>query len=304
MGKVQLVDEHGRRICVRCRKRNIWGCQGMQLARDTVAAWEGRISWEQVREHCGRCAEWLLSLPDAQDRRDYFMSLSFPPGDPNEVKLAFPYPRVLTAQDTLRRALDGASIARFGDGELRLAADNGTAVTQPQNIDLRRELQALLHGPTKSLVCIPKQGVGPKADRWANYGRDKFVRLMKQEYYGSAFVSRPDSEPVSDDDHYWGLMRQLWKNRDVVLVVGTDYGSLNEKMLRDARNLRMVYGLPKNAYCEINRLEDEIGKPPASAPVILCLGATATVLAERLAKKGVWALDLGHVGKFMPQQYR
>jgi hypothetical protein len=33
--------------------------------------------------------------------------------------------------------------------------------------------------------------------------------------------------------------------------------------------------------------------------VIICLGPTATVLAERLAKKGVHALDLGHIGMFM-----
>jgi len=34
-------------------------------------------------------------------------------------------------------------------------------------------------------------------------------------------------------------------------------------------------------------------------PILLCLGPTATVLAWRLAKRGKWALDLGHIGMFM-----
>lgn len=216
----------------------------------------------------------------------------------------YSYPRVLSAYDTLAEALKGRSIARFGDGELRLTTEKGSAISQPANLDLKQELINLLTGPTKSLVCIPRQGVGPKADRWENYKRDKFVALMKQKTYGSAFISRPDSEPEINTDHYWRGMQELWINRDVTLVVGTDYGSLNEHMMRNARDLKVVFGPRVNAYTSINEIEERIGTPPATAPILLCLGATATVLAERLARKGCWAIDLGHVGKFMPKDYR
>jgi hypothetical protein len=53
----------------------------------------------------------------------------------------------------------------------------------------------------------------------------------------------------------------------------------------------------QNAYAEINRIEAEIMSEPAG-PVLMCLGVTATVLAARLAAKGVHALDLGHIGMF------
>ena len=30
-----------------------------------------------------------------------------------------------------------------------------------------------------------------------------------------------------------------------------------------------------------------------------CCGPTATVLADRLTRKGIWAVDLGNFGKFL-----
>jgi hypothetical protein len=215
-----------------------------------------------------------------------------------------PYPRVMTGVETLQAALSGRSIARFGDGEMRLTTDKGSAISQVRDLNLKAELIALLNGPTKSLVCIPRQECGPKADRWQNYARDPFVKLMKQKVYGSAFITRPDNEPEISTPQYWDDVRSLWRNRDVTLVVGTDYGSLNENFMRDARNLKVVFGPRRDAYMDLPRIEDEIGRPPVDAPVIMCLGAAATVLAERLAKKGCWALDLGHVGKFMPKEFR
>lgn len=40
------------RHCIRCGAV-LTACMGFQLARDTLAAWDGLIPWSQVREHCG-----------------------------------------------------------------------------------------------------------------------------------------------------------------------------------------------------------------------------------------------------------
>lgn len=214
------------------------------------------------------------------------------------------YPKVMNEYETLAAAVAGKSITRYGDGELRLAAGCGTAVTQPANGMLRGELIAILREPTHALACIPVQGIGPKADRWIDYTKRKFVDMFGDKPFGSAFISRPDSAAQPFTEDYWSTARSLWRNRDVTLVVGTDFGSLDGRFMKDARNLRIIFGPTKDAYSEISRLEDEVGTPPATDPVIMCLGATATVLAERLAKKGVWALDLGHIGKFWPKHHR
>lgn len=213
------------------------------------------------------------------------------------------YPVVHTEEVTIDLLLTGMSCSRFGDGELRLAL-GGRAISQVPDILLQKELQVILRGPTKSLVCLPHYKYGPKVENWRKYGHPQFTTLMKQMQYGSAFITRPDSAPNIQTAEYWGKVRQLWKQRDCTLVVGTDATSLNEHMLRDARSIRVVYGPRRDAWSDVRRLEDEIGVPPPGHPIIMCLGATATVLAERLAAKGAWALDLGHMGKLMPKEYR
>jgi hypothetical protein len=50
------------RHCIRCGAE-ITLCNGFTLARDWLAADDGRIPWIKVREHCGECAEWFALHP-------------------------------------------------------------------------------------------------------------------------------------------------------------------------------------------------------------------------------------------------
>lgn len=213
------------------------------------------------------------------------------------------FPKVLTEEETLDRILAGRSCSRFGDGELRCAT-GGQAVSQRADVHLQGELVSILRGPTHSLVCLPHFNYGPRVQNWQKYGTTKHVRYMKQAEYGSAFITRPDNAPNIQTPEYWAKVRTLWAGKDVTLVVGSDYGSLNESMLRDTLSLKVVVGARRDAYSDVRQLEEQIGTPPSFHPIILCLGAAATVLAERLARKGCWAIDFGHVGKFMPKEYR
>ena len=54
------------RFCIRCGSE-ISASFGFGLARD----WGKRVP---IREHCGRCAEWL-ELLSAEERREYFLSI-------------------------------------------------------------------------------------------------------------------------------------------------------------------------------------------------------------------------------------
>jgi hypothetical protein len=70
-------------------------------------------------------------------------------------------------------------------------------------------------------------------------------------------------------------------------------------MMSEASHVDVVDGPRVDAYDVIDDLEHYALLFPASQPIILCIGATATVLAERLARKGRHAIDLGHVGMMM-----
>lgn len=203
------------------------------------------------------------------------------------------YPRVLSEHETLAR-LPAESISRFGDGELRCAVDSG-CTSQRADPALARELRAILAVPKNCLIGIPNAMVGPKVANWSRYAEDRYTRLYRAPEYVSAFITRPDSAPSIDTPHYWAAVEALWLGKDITLVVG-DKKSITGEMLSGAASVREVWGPRQHAYAEIDRLEEEIGKP--SGTVILCLGATATALAYRLAQKGVHALDLGHLGMF------
>ena len=204
--------------------------------------------------------------------------------------------RILDEFETLERCFY-SSIARFGDGELRLAI--GAACTsQRAELGLVREMRDMLANPRNMLVGIPYDHKGPKAaTTWRTYAQPRFTRLYTAPLYGSAFITRPDSAPWIDTPDYWKRVRDLWRDKDVTLVVGDKKSLTRELLEADGATVREVWGPRQHAYAEIGRLEEEIGKP--SGVVILCLGACATALAARLDRKNVHALDLGHMGMFM-----
>lgn len=209
------------------------------------------------------------------------------------------YPRVYDEFETLRIA-QTRSIARFGDGELRLAVGRQCS-SQSADKSLAEELRRVLSHPGKCLACIPRMiSGGPKQVNWQKYTTEEFTQLYTAPPYGSAFITRPDSAPVIDKPEFWDSVKNLWRDKQVVLVRG-DSKSLTPERLPGAREiLRDIMGPSKHAYAEIKDIERQIGVPTADGTVVLiCLGATATVLAWRLAQKGVHALDLGHIGMFM-----
>lgn len=205
------------------------------------------------------------------------------------------YPAVLSEDETLDAALAGRSLARYGDGELRIIL-GGDCVSQVRDPKLAREMADILatrNGP--ALPCIPNV-LASKREGWRTYLDPKFTALYRGGPYGSSFITRPDSAPWIDRPDYWAKVHQLWDDKDVTLVLGTQR-SLRPTELPGARSVREVWGPRRDAWAEIDRIEEEVGTP--SGPVLICLGPTATVLAARLAAKGVLALDLGHLGMFM-----
>jgi len=148
------------------------------------------------------------------------------------------------------------------------------------------------------LVGIPNFQRTPRQDVWDKYRRPPFYPLYKQPVYGSAFITRPDNAPWIDKPEYWEAVRDLWRGQDCVLVAGDTKSLTAEQMLADgAASCHVIGAQRQHAYAQVDALEEEIAAH--AGRVFLCLGATATVLAARLHKRGVHALDLGHIGMFM-----
>lgn len=208
------------------------------------------------------------------------------------------YPKVMSEGDTLAWALDGGNLARFGDGELKLALGHD-CISQVRDEKLSKELRVMLKGPVRwgGIVCIPNVYAKGTKPAWQEYGSPKYTALYNDGMtYGSSFISRPDSAPWIDTPEYWWHIRRLWEGKDVTLVKGTER-SLRLSTLDGATSVREIDAPRRDAYAEIDRLMEEVGTP--GGPVFLCVGATSTAMAWRLAAKSVHAIDLGHLGMFM-----
>lgn len=210
--------------------------------------------------------------------------------------------RALGLHETLTRATrDRLSIARFGDGELLLALDPSSGFRFQRNSpELNRDLRALLRGDdidgVPLMVCIPGLGSTYYQHYWAKYWPLVRPLLNPDMLYGNSSVSR---EPMFHGGAEAGRLawRQVWADRDVCYVTGR--GSrfdATPELFDNVASERYVYSGPRNAYSDLPRLIDEIeGSIPRETLVLISLGPAATLLAAELARRGFWAIDLGHI---------
>jgi len=219
------------------------------------------------------------------------------------------YPQVVNEFATIDAVLAGKSIARFGDGEFKLADFTGYR-REPGSEKLALELRSILHSPHHDcLVAIPTMDpAGPKYDGWIRH-RDRFGKLLRNpksqilhspfsilNYY-SAFITRPDSAPWINNFEYAQNFEQLWRQKRVA-VLCEDGNSILKAVQLSAKKLEHVECPHREAYAQIDELEAALlhGKPEVA---ILSCGPTATCLANRLAAKGIHSVDIGSAGGFV-----
>lgn len=210
------------------------------------------------------------------------------------------YPDVIGELETMRAVAAGRSIARYGDGEFKLA-NNGPAIkSQVNSSRLAQRLREILLDSGDCLVGIPNiLSDTPKIEFWQKHLRFSEYLQPNRQYY-SSFITRPDSAPWIDTDEYWGLVESLWRGQDVTVVHGSGK-SLKPEDLEGAREITSIQCPKQHAFAEYDSILERIGTPTR---VLICLGPTATVLAYDLCKKGVHAIDLGHVALFIRKRRR
>jgi hypothetical protein len=208
------------------------------------------------------------------------------------------YPKVVGENETLDAVLSGKSLTRYGDGEFRLALGGSKNVSQIAHPVLKRELCEILVTPQEfCLVAIPD--MNPKSPKWWFWKKylHAYPRLLNERMtYYSQFITRPDSAPAIDIPEFYDRMENLWRDEEVVLVRGSERSLVEGRgPMTSARLVHTVMCSRRDAYAEIDRVEKDVLALNVNR-VLLCAGAMATVLTYRLAKRGLHAIDLGHIG--------
>jgi len=195
---------------------------------------------------------------------------------------------VLSEIATMTEVAQGTSLARFGHGELLIMAGEDAAY-QKFDGQLSFELEQILND-SPCLQAIPPDRYQPP--EWKGF-LDKYQRLIEADrWYGSSFVSRHDWAPWTEEYRkvFYGLLE-----RDVLEVA--PYRQQHTCSL--FTSIDVIDCPEENAFEKIDIIETEIEDTVKNRLVILSCGPTATVLADRLTRKSIWAVDLGSFWKFL-----
>lgn len=206
---------------------------------------------------------------------------------------------------TVRAVLAGRmSMARLGDGELKLARGEA-CITQPADPGIAKRIRRVMHNNVPGLlVCIPRifKDEPPLASKgfWPQH-IPAFVKFCaKGTVYGSAFVSRRDAWPIADEPTYWATWRKVWDGRPVLLVTGSGKGRRSMKLLGNAASVDVLDVPRTDAWAAYKGIVGDCrawAAAKAEPLVAAAMGASATVLAHELAREGIQTLDLGHMAQ-------
>jgi hypothetical protein len=210
------------------------------------------------------------------------------------------YPKVRDEWTTLKKLQEGLSIARFGDGELKMATGK-EYVREPANRHMARELLGVLEKPHKNCLV----GIWPLVKESPKYAslvrhKERFKQVLSPnvEYY-SSLISRPDSAPWIRTREYALEFQKLWAGKRVAVVCEADGGAL--RALGAADSIDHIECPHTRAYAKIDWFEKQVLRNSPDIAILAC-GPTATCLANRLSKHGLQAIDFGSAGSFIAKE--
>ena len=217
-------------------------------------------------------------------------------------------PQILSIGETLERVADEKlSVARFGDGEIKLVAGRDISF-QKQSAALSDALSEALHSDDDGfLVCIPDifgdRGYlldAPDA-HWKKHLSEFrpvwYERLRPGKVYGNAFMSRcyMQLRNKSDCADHFRRMKRIWDGQDVLLVEGEKSRlGIGNDLFDNVRSLQRILGPVENAYTKYDALFEAAKTYGKNKLILLALGPTASVMSYALFRAGYRAIDLGH----------
>lgn len=210
------------------------------------------------------------------------------------------YPKVISIEESLNELINSnKSLVRFGDGEFSLCFNNDLSF-QKANTGLNTRLREILKSENKNcMIAIVDANVEMKTDYSINFWSSNSYPIStllknKDNYYYEANIFRHLNL------NQYQKLKQLWKNKAVIFVVGKKSRFVFDKSLFEGVTKHsFIYGKAQNAWDEYNHILGEVCKQSENLKndiiVLIALGPTASVLCYDLSLKGIRAIDIGHI---------
>lgn len=213
--------------------------------------------------------------------------------------------RQYSMMETVEYIAQGKSVARWGDGEVRLMVQPEFELSfQKPDSALARELQSILTSYDQifdqTLLAMPtiytsRLWMGIWADSWHVL---KPLLARSNSKWANTHISRPlfFQKHGNDAVDAW---RRVWEGKNVCIIAGK--GSRFEllpALFDNVRSVARIDSLPRNAFDEFESLKINVGNAPAADIYLIALGPTGTALAAYLSSPAGGshhAVDIGHL---------
>ena len=225
-------------------------------------------------------------------------------------------PKIKSIEETLDKIInDKCSISRFGDGEFSCMNRSRISFHDPSE-DLAERLKEVLSSDLPNLLIGLPDCFG-SLDCYVPYTRKfwrKYMSKKRQKTYSSldmnrvyynAFFNRYYLNFNKTDEYYqkcctyFKKLKEIWKNRDVILLEGQEARlGVDNDILDGAKSIsRIIFCPVKNAFEKYDDILSAFNNISHDKLILAALGPTATVLAYDLCKKGYQAVDIGHISE-------
>jgi len=231
--------------------------------------------------------------------------------------------KILNSEETLKKVLNGKSIARFGDGEveviisLKQGIDTGSHDSlcwkQPYSEKLEKELIQILTTDNKDLLVATYPVFSRQNELLWKNNRPKSLQsaLRIQQYLinifynnnffpselGNAFSFRDVLEKdLSVRKKNYLQIKNFLSNKKILLLTSRE-SDLKLDMFENSEVFKI--NCPHNdSYSVIDELESDIINKHREYNIdviLMSAGPTATCLASRLSSKNIHAIDAGQI---------
>ena len=225
--------------------------------------------------------------------------------DPEERQIS-----VLSIDQSLDYLLEkGASVVRFGDGEMDLIAGR-SIVYQDFDPELSARLREIMSMESDEhlMICLPDVFTGLERysidaqNFWSlnhlPHFLEKYKNICRAPWYGSTFISRPyiDLEDKTPSAGYFAKLKQLWQDKDLLIVEGlTSRSGVGNDLFDRAKSIKRIICPSRNAYSKLEVIKQAVREHADNRLILTMLGPTAKVLVYDLVQEGYRALDIGHI---------
>ncbi len=223
----------------------------------------------------------------------------------------FEYPTFMTMDEAMDALIGGASIVRFGDGEL-MTMDGRFDVFQTPGAELSRRLSEVLSSDEPGLlvgvsfIAYDSRGDFTDAQKdfyareapWMRSILSRYLRVGKVYAPAEVTLAHTMFRPSFDRDAYFRRFRRIWEGANVVLIHGDGiFNGFTHDIFDNAASVHHILAPKQDAFDHYDDILNQALQAPKDSIMIAILGPTATVLAYDLHRAGYQALDLGHIAK-------